>query len=262
MSNKKIFGDKKGAIGWLVFNNPEKRNAISLDMAKMATQILDEFSNDDSIRVVILRGEGGKSFVSGQDISEFEKLRSTPEGIANYEKITNGMYQGVRDLKKPSIAMIDGFCMGGGVALACACDFRIATENSIFAVPAARLGITYRPNFTRWVVETVGITYAKEILMTGMKFSAKEARVMGLINQLVEPDSIVQFLEEYGERLANNAPLSVESSKVIIEEVGKIADNWDEEKCISLMNMCSNSEDYKEGRRAFMEKRTPNFKGI
>ena len=124
MSNKKIFADKKGAIGWLVFNNPEKRNAISLDMAKMATQILDEFSNDDSIRVVILRGEGGKSFVSGQDISEFEKLRSTPEGIANYEKITNGMYQGVRDLKKPSIAMIDGFCMGGGVALACACDFR------------------------------------------------------------------------------------------------------------------------------------------
>ena len=168
--NEKIISQTANGIGWIIYNNPAKRNAMSFEMAKRAAECIKEHEENDQVRVLIIRGAGGKSFVSGADISEFEKIRSTPEGIKLYEETTNKMYQGLRDCTKATIAMIKGYCMGGGVALACACDFRICSKDAVFAVPAARLGIAYGPNFTRWVVEAVGLSSAKEILMTARRY--------------------------------------------------------------------------------------------
>ena len=188
--SEQIISRIEDGIGWIIFNNAEKRNAVSLAMAKRVGEVIIEYENSPEIRVLIIRGQGGMAFVSGADISEFEELRSTPEGIKLYEDTTNQMYQGLRDCAKATIAMIQGYCMGGGVALACACDFRICSQDAVFAVPAARLGIVYGPNFTRWVVETVGPSTAKEILMTSRRYSAEEAGALGLVNHVVEVNEI------------------------------------------------------------------------
>ena len=182
----KILSKLDDGIGWIIFNNPERHNAISLDMAEKVAQVISDYNNNSNVRVVAMKGEGGKAFVSGQDISEFENLRSTTDGMLHYETLTNKMYDGVRNCIKPVIAMINGYCMGGGMALACASDLRICSENSIFAIPAARLGIGYRPNFIRWLLETVGAPNTKEILFTGRRYSADEAFQIGLVNRVVE----------------------------------------------------------------------------
>jgi len=257
----KILSKVENHIGWVIYNNAEKRNAVSLAMAEAAGDAFEQMNANDDVRVVIVTGAGGKSFVSGQDISEFEEMRSNPENIKHYEEVTNRMYQGLKDCTKATIAMIPGFCMGGGVALACACDFRICTESSIFAIPAARLGIAYRPNFSRWVADVVGPSTAKEILLTARRYEAAEALSLGLVNRVVPDAELEDYVTEYAANIAQNAPLSVKANKLIISEVASHPGDWDEDYCLDLMKECSGSEDYKEGRRAFMEKRTPAFKG-
>ena len=258
----KILSEVKDGIGWIIYNNPERRNAVSLSMAAKVAKIISDHIKNDDVRVVIIRGEGGKSFVAGQDISEFEKLRSTRGGVERYERITNSMYDGVRHCPKPVIAMIDGYCMGGGVALACACDIRICSENSVFAVPAGRLGIGYRPNFTRWVVETVGFSTTKEILFTARRYNATEALQIGLVNRVVSVSELTVYVTEYANTIVENAPISVHASKSIVNTVVNSPSEWDLEEMQKLVDACSNSDDYVEGRRAFMEKRTPKFKGV
>ena len=158
--------------------------------------------------------------------------------------------------------MIQGYCMGGGVALACACEFRICSKDAIFSVPAARLGISYGPNHTRWVLEAVGLSSAKEILMTARRYSAEEAHHIGLVNHLVENSEIEGFTIEYATTIVNNAPLSVLAAKAIARQVSKNSGDWDRELCSEWMKKCTSSQDYKEGRLAFMEKRLPNFTGV
>ena len=260
MTNK-ILSEVKDGIGWIIYNNPERRNSVSLAMAEKVTKVILDYGTNDDVRVVIIRGEGGKSFVAGQDISEFEELRSTPDGIERYERITNSMYEGVRYCPKPVIAMIEGYCMGGGMALACACDIRICSDNSIFAIPAGRLGIGYRPNFTRWVVETVGGPTAKEILFTARRYDAVEALKIGLVNRVTLVDELTGYVREYANSIAENAPISVRASKNIVNAVGDSPSEWDMKQIQELLDACSNSEDYVEGRRAFMAKRTPKFIG-
>ncbi len=258
---EKILSEVLNGIGWIIFNNAERRNAISLAMAEKVTQLIAEHSENDDVRTVVIRGEGGKSFVAGQDISEFEKSRSTSDDIGRYERITNGMYEGVRQCPKPVIAMIEGYCMGGGMALACACDIRICSDNSVFAIPAGRLGIGYRANFTRWVVETVGGPVAKEILFTSRRYDAAEALQIGLVNRVIPVGELAGFVQEYASSIVENAPLSVRAAKYIVNAVGDSPSRWDTETIQNFIDACSNSDDYIEGRRAFMEKRTPNFKG-
>lgn len=258
----KILSEVKDGIGWIIYNNPERRNAISLSMAEKVAQTISDHVENNDVRVVIIRGEGGKSFVAGQDISEFEKLRSTPDGVERYERITNSMYDGVRHCPKPVLAMIEGYCMGGGMALACACDIRICSENSVFAIPAGRLGIGYRPNFTRWIIETVGAPTTKEILFTARRYDAAEALQIGLVNRVVSASELTAYVNEYANSIVANAPLSVRASKSIINTVVNSSDEWDKEEMQKLIDACSNSDDYVEGRRAFMEKRTPKFKGV
>jgi enoyl-CoA hydratase/carnithine racemase len=158
--------------------------------------------------------------------------------------------------------MIEGYCMGGGMALACACDIRICSENSVFAIPAGRLGIGYRPNFTRWIIETVGAPTTKEILFTARRYDAAEALQIGLVNRVVSASELTAYVKEYANSIAENAPLSVRASKSIINTVVNNSDEWDKEEMQKLIDACSNSDDYVEGRRAFMEKRTPKFKGV
>jgi enoyl-CoA hydratase len=257
----KILSEVTNGIGWIIYNNPERRNAVSLAMAEKVTQIISDHSENEAVRVVVIRGEGGKSFVAGQDISEFEELRSTPDGIKRYERITNGMYDGVRHCPKPVIAMIEGYCMGGGMALACACDIRICSDNSVFAIPAGRLGISYRPNFTRWILETVGGPTTKEILFTARRYDAVEALQIGLVNRVTLVDELDHYVREYANSIAENAPLSIRASKRITNTVANSASEWDHDAMQEFIDACSNSDDYTEGRRAFMEKRNPNFKG-
>jgi len=258
----KILSEVKDGIGWIVYNNPDRKNAISLAMAEKVTEVITDHSENSDVRVVVIRGEGGQSFVAGQDISEFEKLRSTSEGIALYDKITDAMYDGIHQCPKPVIAMIEGYCLGGGVALACACDIRICSENSIFAIPASRLGIGFSPIFTRWVVETVGGPMTKEILFTARRYGANEALRIGLVNRVTSVDELCDSVTECAKIIGQNAPLSICASKNIINTVLNSGGESDQGAMQELIDVCSNSEDYNEGRRAFMEKRTPNFKGI
>ena len=257
----KILSKIEDGVGWLIFNNPEKRNAVSLAMAGKVADIMTGFATDEKVRVVVLKGEGGKSFVAGADISEFEKLRSTAEGIAAYERTSNAMYESVHDCPKTVIAMIQGFCMGGGMAVACACDIRICSDDSVFAIPAGRLGIGYRALFTRWVYEAVGASTAKEILFTARRYPAAEAFSLGLVNRVTSAEELEAYTIDYAAAIAGNAPLSVQAAKTIVNEVVKSPSDWDLDLCNRLVEACASSDDYIEGRRAFTEKRQPEFKG-
>ena len=171
------------------------------------------------------------------------------------------MYQGIYDCIKPTIAMIEGFCMGGGVALACACDFRLCDEKAVFSIPAARLGIAYRPQFCRWVVNAVGPSVTKEILMTSRRYDASEALRIGLVNHVVSGNDIEDYTINYAMEIVENAPLSISATKVIVNEINKVSSDWDEQLCMDWMKRWSSSGDYKDGRHAFMEKRKPKFTG-
>ena len=256
----KILATVENGVGWLTFNNPEKRNSVSLEMALKICDVMEEFGKNPDVRVVVLKGDA-KAWVSGADISEFENRRSNAEQAHGYERNSLSMYEAVHDCPKPVIAMVQGYCLGGGMALACACDIRIASKSAQFGIPAGRLGIGYRPNFTRWVVETVGAPTAKEILYSARRYKAEEALQIRLINRLTEDADLETFTREYVQAMVENAPLSLLATKGIVNEVLKTPADWDMDKCQALVDACSNSEDFKEGRKAFMEKRTPNFTG-
>jgi enoyl-CoA hydratase/carnithine racemase len=256
----KILANVENNIGWLTFNNPERRNSVSLDMALRVSEVMEEFGANPDVRAIVLKGDA-KAWVSGADISEFENKRSNAEQAHGYQRNSLSMYEAVHDCPKPVIAMVQGYCLGGGVALACACDIRIASKNAQFGIPAGRLGIGYRPNFTRWVVETVGAPTAKEILYTARRYSGEEALQIRLVNRLTEDSELESFTRDYVKAIAENAPLSARATKGVVNEVLKTPADWDLDVCNALIDACSNSDDFKEGRRAFMEKRAPVWTG-
>ena len=258
---EKMIARKDGPIGWIVFNNPARRNAVSVEMWEALAEIVDDYAKDDAIRVIVARGAGGKAFVSGADISEFEQKRSTPESTEAYRRISERGGEALRLVGKPTIAMIEGFCVGGGVSLALSCDLRIAGESSRFSVPAARLGLGYELPGVRKLVQTVGPAFAKEIFYTARQFNASEALQMGLINRMVADDQLESYVADYARMIAANAPLTVASIKTIVGEALKDESERDEALCDRVVDRCFNSEDYVEGRRAFMEKRPAAFKG-
>jgi enoyl-CoA hydratase/carnithine racemase len=250
-----------GPIGWIVFNNPSRRNAVSMDMWQAIPEILDAYERDAAIRVVVLTGAGDAAFVSGADISEFEKNRSSPEAVARYDEIGNRAQGRILNATKPTIAMIHGFCMGGGVGVALACDLRIAADTAQFGIPAAKLGIGYRLNGLMRLMELVGPAFAKEIFYTARRFTAAEAHGMGLVNRALPAAELEGFVRSYCGMIAENAPLSLAATKGIVAEVSKASAALDRARCEELVRACFESEDYIEGRRAFMEKRKPQFKG-
>ena len=259
--SERMIAERDGGIGWITFNNPARRNALSLDMWESIPRIFDAYEEDPAIRVVVLRGAGRKAFVSGADISEFETARASPEAVARYDEIAEQAMRRLEYATKPTIAMIRGYCIGGGVAVALACDLRIAGQGSRFGVPAARLGLGYRMTGVKKLVDIVGPAYAKEIFFTARHFSAAEAHGMGLVNRVVPDEELEAFVRAYAETIAENAPLTIGAVKEIIAEIEKPAESIDRAKCDRLVKRCFASEDYIEGRRAFMEKRKPVFAG-
>jgi enoyl-CoA hydratase/carnithine racemase len=261
MTTDKMIARKENGIGWMIFNNPERHNAVSLEMWERANEIIADFASDNSVRVVVVRGAGEKSFVSGADISKFDDERAEQEAVARYEAATEGAYSGLRNLPKPTIAMIQGYCIGGGANLAICCDLRIASENARIAIPAARLGLGYGYNRIRRLLELVSPAFAKEIFFTARQFSAEEARIMGLVNRVVPHEELETYVTDYARQVAENAPLTVSAIKSIIGEALKDPSERDLALCERLVRNCFESEDYEEGRRAFKEKRKPAFKG-
>ncbi|HET9405252.1 MAG TPA: enoyl-CoA hydratase [Burkholderiales bacterium] len=260
-ATEKLIARKDGAIGWVIFNNPQKRNAMSLEMSEATAAAMDSYAKDPDVRVVILRGEGDKAFVSGADISQFKERRSNMEQVRAAEAVSERTSKAIRECPKPVIAMIRGYCMGGGLGLAVACDIRIAADDSRFGVPAARLGVGYRFSGIRRLAETVGPQFTAEIFYTGRQFTAQEALQMGLINRLLPAAELEQYVMDFAATLAGNAPLTLAAVKKCLIELRKDPADRDLDRCQQMVEACFASEDYIEGRNAFMEKRKPAFKG-
>ncbi|WP_193368782.1 enoyl-CoA hydratase [Pelagibius marinus] len=257
----KMLGRKDGAIGHLIFNNPEKHNAVSLEMWDAADRILDDFAADAEVRVVVLSGAGGKSFVSGADISKFEKERGSEDAVHHYNERIKGVYGRVELFAKPTIAMVNGYCLGGGLNLAAACDLRFCSAKSKFGMPAARLALGYPYHAIRRLINAVGPSAAKYLMFSAERIDAEEAFRLGLVQKVLPEEELESFVAGVAGRIAGNAPLTVKAMKAITNEVLKDPEDTDLALCDRLVADCFASEDYKEGRRAFMEKRDPDFKG-
>jgi enoyl-CoA hydratase/carnithine racemase len=257
----KMLARKEGGVGYVIFNNPARLNAVSLDMWQATGRILDDFAADDSVRVVVLAGAGTKAFISGADISRFEDERAGEEAIAHYNDVVDRTFAAVDEFPKPTIAMIRGYCVGGGLGFALACDMRIAADNARFALPAAKLGLGYGLAGLQRFVDTVGPAFTKEIFFTARQFDASEALAMGLVNRVLPDAKLEPFVRDYADMIAANAPLTVHATKFIVGEVLKDAPNRDLARCDELVQKCFSSRDYIEGRKAFMEKRKPRFTG-
>ena len=257
----RILAGIRDGVGRITFNQPEKRNAMSVAMWAGMADALDVFEKDGSVRCVVLTGAGDKAFVSGADISQFDKLRSDADAQREYSKQTAGGRLRLATYPKPVIAEIRGFCMGGGLGIAMSCDIRIAAEGSQFGIPAARLGIAYGFDMVRHLVALVGPANAHMILMTGERFDAQEAQRVGLINRVVPADALAAEVERLTATLAANAPLSLYANKRTVQAVLQDRADRDIAAINAAMAACFDSEDYKEGRRAFLEKRRPAFQG-
>lgn len=255
----KLLWHKEGAIGWIVISNPERRNAINGDMWRAFPDAMKDFDADPEVRCVILRGEGTMSFAAGADISEFEKRRESPEAAKAFDGVLDRALYAFERSDKPVIAMIHGFCLGGGVEIALACDLRYAGGSSSFAIPAARLSIGYGVHGINRLVATVGHAMAREIMFTAKRYKAQEALEMGMVNRVLPDAELEAYVRGIAATIADNAPLSMAASKANIESV--VAPDGDFSKGEALIQRCADSEDHKEGRRAFMEKRRPVFKG-
>jgi enoyl-CoA hydratase/carnithine racemase len=259
--DSKILARKSGPVGHLIFNNPEKRNAFSLDMSIAAAGVMERFLADNEVRVIVLSGAGDKAFVSGGDISKFEQSRATKEDVANYTRTGERFRTLLKGSAKPTIAMIRGYCLGGGMAIALNCDIRICTEDASFGIPAAKLGIGYAADRLGQLVELVGPSAAKDIMFTGRRVPAAEALRLGIVNYVVAAAELEAFVESYAIGIAANAPLSIVAAKRVIDEYVKDADQRDAALTEKVVADCFASEDYVEGRRAFMEKRKAAFRG-
>ena len=258
---ERIIAEKQGSIGWLTFNNPARRNAISIDMWEAIPKVLDRFEQDPQIRVIVLKGEGDKAFVSGADVSQYEKQRSNAEGIQYYEEIAGRVAERLQSCDKVIIAMIRGYCLGAGVNIALCCDLRLAAEDARLGIPAAKLGLGYRALALKNLVDTVGPAYAREVLITGRHFSAGEAKTMGLVHRVAPVAELEPLVLEYCAMISENAPLTIRASKRTVRELLKSSATFDAQACAALVKQCFESQDYIEGRRAFMEKRKPVFQG-
>lgn len=257
----KILASIRDGVGRVVFNQPEKRNAMSVNMWAGMGQALDLFAEDEAVRCVILEGAGDKAFVSGADISQFEKNRADANAQQEYDRMTSAGRAKLSAFRKPVIAKIRGFCMGGGLGIAMSADIRIASDDSQFGIPAAKLGIAYGFDMVRALVDLVGPAHAHMILMTGERLDAREAERIGLVNKVVPVAELEATVAKLAATMAANAPLSLATNKLTVKAVLKDPADRDMGALRTAMAACFDSADYREGRRAFMEKRKPVFTG-
>ena len=258
---EKMLSRKDGRVGYVIFNNPERRNAVSLDMWARTTEILTDFARDDEVRVVVLTGAGGKAFVSGADVSRFESERSSLDATRVYNQTVEKANASIYEFPKPTIAMIRGYCIGGGLGLAVCCDLRICSDNSKFAIPAAKLGLGYGYAGVKRLTDVVGPAFAKEIFYTARQFDAEEARVMGIVNRVVPAAELEAQTMALAEQLANAAPLALRGILDCINVGGECGIEEGLEYESVQFGLMFSTQDMREGTSAFLERRKPEFKG-
>ncbi len=253
--------EKRDGIGHLIFDNPARRNAITLEMWQAIPPILDDLAADDEIRVVLLCGAGKLAFISGADISQFDGLRSDTQGLAQYDTAARVAQERLYDFGKPTVAAIMGFCFGAGVSLAVCCDIRIAARSARFSIPAGKLGLGYRAAGIRKLIDLIGPARTMDLFYTAGVWSAADALAAGLVEHAVSDEEFDTFAADYCLRTAELAPLTLGAVKVAVREIMRAGDGYDHERCEHLALACYSSEDYAEGRAAFREKRKPRFRG-
>jgi enoyl-CoA hydratase len=257
----KIVQSVTDGVGVITFNNPAKRNAMSLDMWEGLGSALIELRDNDDVRVVIMVGAGDKAFVSGADISQFEKVRHNAAASEEYSKKSEAQRALLANYPKPIIACIRGFCLGGGMQVAMAADIRIASDNSQFGIPAAKLGIAYGYDGLRHLVSLVGPSWARLIMYTGMKIDSAEALRIGLVDRVSPDAELWEATMEIARTISGNAPLAIKAAKITIAQVLKDPEKRDMAAIKQVGTDCMDSADFREGRQAFMEKRKPKFTG-
>ncbi len=256
-----IRAETRGPIGWLIFDNPAKLNALSPGMPEDALTVIEAYAADPEVKVVVMRGAGTKAFISGGDISSFDKTRADAETARRAREVPAKLRRRMLDLQKPLIAMIHGYCLGGGLGMALNADLRFAAADSRFGIPAALRGIAYAPDGLKSLVDLVGPSIAKDIMFSARRLTADEALRIGLINRVVAPDALEAETIAYAEQLAANAPLSIRASKFFINQLGLPHTERDEARMDAMQREAENSEDFQEATRSFMEKRKPVFRG-
>jgi enoyl-CoA hydratase/carnithine racemase len=256
-----IGAETTGAIGWLIWDNPTKMNALSPGMYEDAQSVIDSYAADPAIKVVVMRGAGRKAFISGADIKSFDKTRSSPEAMRRSAEAPAKLRRTLLDLEKPLIAMIHGYCLGGGMGMALNADMRFASEDSQFSVPAALRGIAYAPSGLKQLVDLVGPSAAKDIMFSGRRLKSDEALRIGLINRVEKAEELEAATIAYAETLAANAPLSIRASKYFINQLGLERSQRDDARMEAMQREAEASEDFKEATRSFLEKRKPVFVG-
>jgi enoyl-CoA hydratase len=261
MSEGRLRSEKRGAVGWVVFDQPAKMNAINDAMWRALPEAMARFDADREVRCVAFRGEGTQAFAAGADISQFEQIRDSQAAVGEYDDLLDRVLRAIQDSRKPSVALIHGFCMGGGLEVALACDLRYCGESAQFAIPAAKLGLAYNVEGHKRLLETVGHACAREIMFLGRRYGAQEAAAMGLVHRVLPDAELGAFVDGVIATLLENAPLAIANTKTILEEYVRSAGAPDAARMREAMRRCAQSEDYKEGRRAFMEKRKPRFTG-
>jgi enoyl-CoA hydratase/carnithine racemase len=247
-------------LGWLVINNPHKKNALDYEMWFQIPEVVNLLNDDNNIRVIIIKGEGD-NFSSGADMSQFDDLRSGGNAALVYNRAIEKAYLSIKKAGKPVIAMIQGYCVGGGCGLALQADLRIAGTSAKFGIPAAKRGVGYNFQGVKDLIDIVGVSYARDILYTGKTYPADDALQMGLINHCVKDSELLEFTKEYGQTIAENAPLTIRAVKLAINEYLQSFEVRDIEKVNEAVQDCFRSRDYREGYQAFLEKRKPKFQG-
>jgi len=256
-----VRGEREGALAWLVFDHAERRNAISAEMWQALPGAVAELEADPAVRVAVMRGAGELAFVSGADISEFESARTGSAAAAEYDRTTARAFAALSGFSKPLLAMIHGFCIGGGMATALGADLRYAADDALFAIPAARLGLGYHMAGLDALARLVGPAAAKEMLFSARRYAAAEAERLGLVNAVFAKADLEREVRGRAEQIAANAPLTLRSAKLALRELTRDPGERDAAAVARSILACFESEDYREGVRAFLEKRSPRFAG-
>ena len=257
----RILCNVESNLGFIVIDHPERRNAVSAEMWGALADAAEQLDANPAVRVIVLRGAGEVAFVSGADISEFESRRTGGTAAQVYEQGTQRAFGTLGAVGKPVIAMIHGFCVGGGMATALAADLRYCADDAVFAIPAARLGLGYHAGGIDALTALVGPSAAKEIFFTARRYRAQDAARLGIVNQVFPKADLELRVREIAEQIAANAPLTIRSVKRISRELSREPGQQDRDAIRESIQRCFDSEDYKEGVRAFLEKRSPKFEG-